>query len=62
MKIKLLHTIPVEEKHGLVVGRIMEVEKYAPHTGYRNSASAWVKSDVGELVKLTRGEFEIIGR
>ena len=58
MKIKLKRRIPVEEKHGMTEGRILEsVEPPDEHKGDRN---VWVNGDAGERVRILGGEYDAI--
>ncbi len=54
MKIKLIDDIPVEKRHGMVKGKVLEVESEIPLGSY------WVIGDAGEKVKVFRHEFEVV--
>ncbi len=54
MKIRLTRNIPVEPKHGMTKGRVLEVVKRTHGTRGR----PWVRSDVGEEVLIEAHEYE----
>ncbi len=59
MKIRLLHDIPVEQKHQLTKGTEHEVVK----DGMSDKiAGLWVVGHNGENIKVMRDEYEIIQR
>jgi hypothetical protein len=54
MKIKLLKDIPVEEKHKLTKGKVVEAREAGPI----DAVSWWVDGATGEEVGIIRGEAE----
>lgn len=52
MKIRLAVTIPVDDKHSLFEGRVMEAKNRV--------SGIWVKGDTGEDVKILRHEYEVV--
>ena len=59
LKIKLKHDLPVEKKHGMTKGRILEVEQYVNiHTATYNNITYWVRGDTGERVGVLYNEAE----
>jgi hypothetical protein len=52
MKVKLVKNIPVEKKHGLVRGKVMEV--------LENETGIWVMGDASEKVMLKLGEYVVV--
>lgn len=48
MRIRIIRTPPVDKVHGIIVGRVMEVE----HPDSRRGRGVWVKGDRGETVLL----------
>ena len=53
-KIKLLQRIPVDPRHGLTAGRVLEVLRSA------SSTTVWVMGDDGTEVRLHRREYEFV--
>lgn len=59
-KIKLLVDVPVEDKHNMVAGRVLDVLRFdLPEYKKLNSAGAWVQGD-GEEVKILSHEYETV--
>ena len=57
LKIKLLDNLPLDSKHGMTKGRILEVEKYVnPRDTPRGSVTYWVRGDTGERVGVLYNE------
>lgn len=58
-KIKLLIDIPVDKKHEMFKGRILDVIEYQPHIyKKRGSKAYWVEGYQGEKVKIWPYECE----
>ena len=60
MKIELIVDVPVDPRHKMIKGRVLEVIKYHPHI-YKKRVSeyVWVMGD-REKVKILGNEFKII--
>lgn len=57
-RIKLIRDVPVEPKHGLNKGKIFKTVQ--PPKGYENKPGYWVKSKVGEKVRVWAFEASVI--
>jgi hypothetical protein len=55
MKIKLIKDVPVEEKHGMTKGRVLDVIKDYP---WPWSEYVYVMGDIGIRVRLFAHEYE----
>lgn len=52
MKVRLLNRVPVEPKHGMAEGRVLEVVEPPADEG-----GTWVVGDTGEKVRLHEYEY-----
>jgi len=55
MKIRLTRDVPVEPKHGMTKGRVLEVVRSTHPNG---KGRPWVRGDAGEEVLIQPHEYE----
>lgn len=60
MKIRLLENVPVEPRHKMTKGRVLEAEE-EKGSGGRGTRGYWVKGDKGTPVLIRRHECEAVG-
>ena len=59
LKIKLLDSLPLDPRHGMTKGRVLEVEVYIDtRTTPRGNVTYWVRGDTGERVGVLYNEAE----
>lgn len=58
MKIKLLHDILVDPKHGMTEGRVLDAYQKDSDDGGRGMRCVWVTGDDGTEVKIHGHEYE----
>jgi hypothetical protein len=57
MKIRLMCRLPVEERHGMTEGRVLDVVR---EEGLGRNGYYWVIGDAGERLKVFRREASIV--
>ncbi len=55
MKVKLLVDVPVDPKHGMTKGRVLEVLGSVPGGSF-----VWVMGDAGEKIKVLGHEYQFV--
>ena len=61
MRIRLLVDLPVEEKHGMTAGRVIDVVRQQPGSDREGIPRWFVQGDAGEEVGVFPREAEVVG-